>query len=46
MLEIHRIQIADPKYAFLPELPQTIDKRAGDRTEDGVLEREAALKVG
>jgi len=41
MLEVHRKQIADPSYVFVPELPKS--KSAGDRAEDEVLEREAAL---
>ena len=39
MLVIHRKQIADPNYTFVPELPRS----EGDHAEDKVLEREAAL---
>jgi fatty acid desaturase len=41
MLEVHRKQIADPSYVFVPELP----KSTGERAEDAVLEREAALAI-
>ncbi len=46
LLEIHRTQLADPEYTFVPELPKSVGKGEGDRTDDGVLEREAALEVG
>ena len=39
ILAIHRHQQADPNYTFIPTLPQS----TGMRTEDAVLEREAAL---
>ena len=39
MLAIHRKTLTDPNYVFVPELPQS----TGDRAEDQVLEREAAL---
>jgi fatty acid desaturase len=41
LIEVHRKQIADPNYVFVPELP----KSTGDRAEDKQLEREAALAV-
>jgi fatty acid desaturase len=39
MLEIHKKQIADPNFCFIPPLPQSV----GVRAEDNILEREAAL---
>ena len=45
LLEIHRKQIADPEYSFVPELPRPVEEEDGDRTEDGILEREAALEI-
>lgn len=41
ILEIHRKQIADPKYVYVPPLPKATS--AGDRAQDEVLEGEAAL---
>ena len=41
MLEVHRKQMADPNYVFVPELPES----TGDHAEDEQLEREAALAV-
>ena len=46
LLEIHRKQIKDPAYAFLPELPRRDGVRVGVRTDDDILEREAALTIG
>jgi len=46
ILEIRRDQIADPDFAFVPELPNTNEEGVGERTQDGVLEREAALEIG
>ena len=46
ILEIHRKQIADPEYTFVPELPQSVEVGGGVRTDDEVLEREAALLAG
>ncbi|MEM7531290.1 MAG: fatty acid desaturase [Chloroflexota bacterium] len=43
ILEIRRKQLDDPAYVFVPELPNPIEERRGTRTEDGVLESEAAL---
>lgn len=41
MLEVHRKQMADPNYVYVPALPKSAT--AGERAEDVVLEREAAL---
>jgi len=41
LLEIHGKMRTDPNYSFVPQLPQS----AGDRAEDEVLEREAALTM-
>jgi fatty acid desaturase len=39
MLEVHRKQIADPTYCYVPPLPGS----SGTQADDEVLEREAAL---
>ncbi len=41
MLEIHRKQQTDPKYALVPEMPRS----TGTRADDDVLEHEAALTI-
>ena len=41
MLEIHRCQKGEPNYCYRPPLPQ----ETGERAEDDVLEREAALAI-
>ena len=41
MLAIHRKQIADPNFCYVPPLPKTAT--AGESAEDEILEREAAL---
>ena len=46
LLEVHRKQIADPEYAFVPELPRSDEEGKEERTDDRVLEHEAALLTG
>lgn len=43
MLEVRRKQLEDSEYVFIPELPNLANDVKGKRTEDGVLESEAAL---
>ena len=45
MLQIHRKQVENPDYIFIPELPLS-DAHKGDiHAEDDILEREAALTM-
>ena len=43
MLEVRRKQLEDSEYVLIPELPNLANDVKGTRTEDGVLESEAAL---
>jgi hypothetical protein len=43
MLKVRRKQLEDSEYVFIPELPNLANHVKGKRTEDGVLESEAAL---
>jgi len=45
ILAIHRKQIADPEYCYVPPLTRPLIPTAGDRAQDIVLEREAALAI-
>jgi len=46
ILQIHRKQLKDPDYTFVPELPSPATGEDTDCVEDGILEREAALTIG
>lgn len=46
ILQIHRKQLKDPDYTFVPELPLPAKGEDTDCVEDGILEREAALTIG